>query len=80
MTVPCERQQQVVTKGLGRSLHGEEIAQHSPSEAGNHLNVAQRRHPQIHVRLAQDRADRRRSIGLQQVLEERRRIGDDRAQ
>jgi hypothetical protein len=47
MTVPGERQQQVVPQGLSRSLYGEEIAQHSPSEAGSHLDVAQRRHPQI---------------------------------
>lgn len=78
--MPRKRQEQVVVESELRSLRRDERTEQGSSEPGRDLDVTQRRHPEIHIGLAQDIADRRRPVGLQQILEQRRSVGDDRSQ
>lgn len=77
MVVPRQGHQQVVLKCQPRSFRRHEIVEQRPSEAGRELDVAQSRHPDVGIGLAEDLADRRRCLGPKQVLEQRRCVGDD---
>lgn len=77
MSVPSQREIAVVGECLLGTLLRERPARQSSTKTGDHLHVAERRHVQVEIVLAQDLADRPGSIGPEQVFEERRGVGDD---
>jgi hypothetical protein len=80
MAMPPEGHGHVVLEREVGPLRCDETAEQGATQARGHLDVTQRRNPEIRICLLQDGPDRRRSISLQQVLEQRRGIGHDRSQ
>jgi hypothetical protein len=77
MTVPNDRQVQIVLDRVIRALAGKRPAQHGAAKPRGDLHVAEGRHVQVDPGGAEDSSEQFRSLRNEEVFEKGRGVGDD---